>query len=80
MANYKAKAGYDLEWFTREERSMTGIGGSTKSTGTRKLYASAWEIISTEIADSNAPLLLSLQAQQDLGLVLDLAECAIYWC
>lgn len=71
MANYKAKTGYDPEWFTREERSMTGIGGSAKSTSARKLYVGLGtfdgrqmpgKIISTEVADSNAPLPLSLQA------------------
>eukprot|EP00435_Cladocopium_sp_Y103_P032430 s1165_g8.t1 len=81
MANYERKTGYSPEWESHQTRDMTGIGGAARSLGTRKLYIALetlegfkvpGEIVSTEIADSAAPLLLSLQAQQDLGMVIDL--------
>ena len=36
------------------------------------------EIVSTEIAGSNAPLLLSIKSQQALGLVVDFAHFTVY--
>lgn len=69
------------DWESRVERFFTGIGGSTRCTGVRKLYVGLetdeeyripGELCSTEIAGSDAPMLLSLQSQEALGLVVDL--------
>ena len=84
---YTQTTGYDPEWLTQETRPMTGIGGSTRTNGVKQFFVSLetldgpWvpgEIMSTEIADSDAPMLLSLQAQEALGLVLDLARGTVY--
>ena len=40
-------------------------------------YKVPGKLSSTEIEDSNAPMLLSLQAQEALGLVLDLANMVV---
>ena len=81
MKRYEEKTGYSPDWEGRKSKDMTGIGRAALSLATRKLYIALEtlegfkvpeEIVSTEIADSPAPLLLSLQAQQDLGMVVDL--------
>ena len=81
MKRYEEKTGYSPDWEGRKSKDMTGIGGPAHSLGTRKLYIALetlegfkvpGEIVSTEIADSPAPLLLSPQAQQNLGMVIDL--------
>ena len=87
MKNFEMMTGYHPEWIDAIAKSMTGIGGSTKSLGTRKLYVGLetdedyyvpGELTSMEIEGSHAPLLLSLQAQQDLGLVIDLVDGTVH--
>eukprot|EP00435_Cladocopium_sp_Y103_P043749 s980_g12.t1 len=60
---------------------MTGIGGAARSLGTRKHHITLetlegfkvpGAIVSTEIANLAAPLLFSLQTQEDLGIVIPL--------
>ena len=79
MKKYIEGTGYNPEWDSRVERFFTGIGGSTRCTGVRKLYIGLettdeyrlpGELYSTEIAGSQAPMLLSLQSQEALGLVV----------
>ena len=86
MRRYEELSGYTPEWTTRTVRPMTGIGGAINALGVRKLYVGLetmegykvpGEVSSTEIEDSNAPMLLSLQAQEALGLVLDLANMVV---
>lgn len=86
MRRYEELSGYTPEWTSRTVRPMTGIGGAINALGVRKLYVGLetmegykvpGEVSSTEIEDSNAPMLLSLQAQEALGLVLDLANMVV---
>ncbi|CAE7415150.1 RE1 [Symbiodinium microadriaticum] len=67
--------------------TMKGIGGHVVANGRRVLTVSLQladgtlangTIESTEIADSEAPLLVSCQAQKALGIVLDLDEHSAY--
>ena len=83
MERYEKKTGYVPEWMSKATRTMTGIGGSTRSIGTRRLYVGLetqeghhvpGELVSTEIENSSAPMLLSLQAQESLGLVVDFSK------
>ena len=86
MQRYEQRTGYSPEWTSKMVRPMTGIGGAINALGVRKLYVGLetmegykvpGELSSTEIEDSNAPMLLSLQAQEALGLVLDLANMVV---
>ena len=83
MERYERQTGYVPEWMSKATRAMTGIGGSTRSIGTRRLYVGLetqeghhvpGELVSTEIENSSAPMLLSLQAQESLGLVVDFSK------
>ena len=65
MKRYEEKTGYSPDWESRKSEDLTGIGGAARSLGTRKLYIALeslagfkvpGEIVSTEIADSPAPL------------------------
>ena len=65
MKKYIEGTGYDPEWDSRVERFFTGIGGSTRCLGVRKLYVGLettedyrlpGELYSTEIAGSQAPI------------------------
>ena len=69
--------------FVDEERpTFRGINGPVRTTGTRNIDLCLellngglvrGDLRSTELADSDAPLLISLQAQRSLGLILDIA-------
>ena len=83
MERYERLTGYRPEWLSKIAKNMTGIGGSTRSLGTRRLYVGLetqegyhvpGELVSTEIEGSMAPMLLSLQAQESLGMIVDLAN------
>ena len=83
MERYERLTGYKPEWLSKIAKNMTGIGGSTRSLGTRRLYVGLetqegyhvpGELVSTEIEGSMAPMLLSLQAQESLGMIVDLAN------
>ena len=87
MKKFIAQTGYEPEWSDAPGKSLVGIGGTSSSLGTRVLYVALetlegpkvpGEISSTEIQGSTAPLLLSLQAQQDLGMVIDLVAGIIH--
>ena len=83
MKKYTEGTNYSPDWESRVERFFTGIGGSTRCIGVRKLYVGLettddhripGELCSTEIAGSDAPMLLSLQSQEALGLVVDFVD------
>ena len=80
------KTGYAPPWLNRNVKHLNGIGGKTTTTGQREFYVNLegidgnlypGEIASTEVKGSDAPLLLSIQAQQALGLVVDFGEMTI---
>ena len=83
MEKFEDATNYRPQWMSRERKNLIGIGGAALSLGIRKLYIALETlegynvpgiITSIEIEGSHAPLLLSLQAQQDLGMVIDLVE------
>ena len=83
MERFEDATNYRPQWMSRERKNLMGIGGAALSLGIRKLYIALETlegynvpgiITSIEIEGSHAPLLLSLQAQQDLGMVIDLVE------
>ena len=83
MEKFEDATNYRPQWMSRERKNLIGIGGAALSLGIRKLYIALETlegynvpgiITSIEIEGSHAPLLLLLQAQQDLGMVIDLVE------
>ncbi|CAE7536321.1 RE2 [Symbiodinium microadriaticum] len=67
---------------TTTEVRIRGIGGQIRTSGTRKLPLilelvngglAQGDLTSTELLDSDAPLLISMQAQRALGLIIDIA-------
>ena len=67
---------------TTSEIRIRGIGGHIRTAGTRKLPLilelvngglAQGDLTSTELMDSDAPLLISMQAQRALGLIIDIA-------
>ncbi|CAE7561028.1 RE2 [Symbiodinium necroappetens] len=67
---------------TTSEVRIRGIGGQIRTSGTRKLPLilelvngglAQGDLTSTELLDSDAPLLISMQAQRALGLIIDIA-------
>ena len=67
---------------TEDRPNFRGIGGAIQTAGTRQLElclelldggVARGDLYSTELIGSEAPLLLSLQAQKALGLVIDLS-------
>jgi hypothetical protein len=80
-----AKTGYDPPWIHQQERHLNGIGKTTTS-GQREFYVNLeasvgskfpGEITSTEVKGSDASMLLSIHAQQALGLVVDFGTMKI---
>ena len=87
MQKFIQHTGYELSWINQDVHSLNGIGGGSKTIGERELYITLenelgqhipGEISSTEILGSTAPLLLSLPAQERLGLVVDFSKSEIY--
>ena len=87
MKKFQEKTGCNPEKITEERKPLQGIGGNTWTTGTRLLYLSLHgtegeripgEISSTEVEGSTAPLLLSIHAQQTLGLLIDFNTMTIH--
>ena len=67
---------------TTTEVRIRGVGGQIRTSGTRKLPLilelvngglAQGDLASTELMDSDAPLLISMQAQRALGLIVDIA-------
>ncbi|CAE7224139.1 RE2, partial [Symbiodinium sp. CCMP2456] len=67
---------------TTSEVRIRGIGGHIRTAGSRKLPLilelvngglAQGDLTSTELVDSDAPLLISVQAQRSLGLIIDIA-------
>ena len=84
---YRKATGESPSWVHQGVGTLRGIGGGTKTTGVKEFYVGLeteegslvpGEIISTEIANSTAPLLLSITSQQALGLVVDFSNFTIY--
>ena len=84
---YVRATGNRPTWVHQGEGSLRGIGGRTRTTGVKEFYVGLEgengervpvEIVSTEIAGSNAPLLLSIKGQRALGLVVDFAHFTVY--
>lgn len=84
---YVRATGNRPTWVHQGEGSLRGIGGGTRTTGVKEFYVGLegengeqvpGEIVSTEIAGSSAPLLLSIKSQQALGLVVDFAHYTVY--
>ena len=82
LARYlKATSQHEPQLLPDNAGGFRGIGGITATTGTRVLdlcleltdgTLAKGNLHSVELANSDAPLLLSLEAQRRLGLVLDL--------
>ena len=87
MKKFLEKTGCNPEKVTEERRPLQGIGGNTWTTGMRLFYVNLHgtrgeripgEISSTEVEGSVAPMLLSIHAQQTLGLVIDFETMKIF--
>ena len=82
LMRYAAATNTTPVFVDNECPTFRGINGSVRATGTRNIELclellngglARGDLRSTEIADSEAPLLISLQAQRSLGLVIDIA-------
>ena len=82
LTRYAAATNTNPVFVDRECPTFRGINGSVRTTGARNIELclellngglARGDLRSTEIADSEAPLLISLQAQRSLGLVIDIA-------
>ena len=82
LTRYAAATNTNPVFVDNECPTFRGINGSVRTTGTRNIELclellngglARGDLRSTEIADSEAPLLISLQAQRSLGLVIDIA-------
>ena len=82
LSRYAAATNTNPVFVDNECPTFRGINGAVRTTGTRNIELclellngglARGDLRSTEIADSEAPLLISLQAQRSLGLVIDIA-------
>ena len=82
LQRYAAATNTTPAFVDEECPTFRGINGTVRTTGARNIDLclellngglARGDLRSTELADSDAPLLISLQAQRSLGLVLDIA-------
>ena len=80
MDQFQRHHGEEFGWSSTASKSFKGIGGYTRTKGIRELYLGlktvdgvfvTGTLKSTELANSEAPLLLSVTAQEQLGLITD---------
>ena len=82
LERYAAATNTTPAFVDKQCPTFRGINGTVRTTGTRNIDLclellsgglARGDLRSTEIANSDAPLLISLQAQRSLGLIIDIA-------